>query len=95
MSNVDTTSLRGLLSKWLAATVEDLPPTSSLIWVGERQGIQKCAMQLEKVIGKIEDDGKAAEVKRDKLFYEAIDAAFGTVAVNEMDPFNTSGDRPK
>lgn len=93
MDNVDTTSLRELLEKWQA--VEELTPASSLIWVGERQGIQRCAMQLEKVIKEIEDDGRTAEMKRDKLFDEAIEAAFGTVAVTEMDPYNTSADRPK
>ena len=75
MNDVDITSLRELLEKWQVQTVEDLAPTASLIWVGERQGIQRCAMQLEKVIGKI----------------EAVEA----VRRFAMDPYNTSGDRPK
>jgi hypothetical protein len=91
--SIDTTSLRELLEKWQA--IKDLAPSSSTIFVGERHGILRCALQLEKVIKEIEDDGRTAEMKRDKIFAEDIEAAFGTVAVTEMDPYNTSADRPK
>ena len=89
MSNVDTTSLCELLKKWQAVTSDDLPPTASLIWVGERQGIQRCAMQLKKVIEEIEVDNDprldALDAEWEEHHQDRID----------MDPFNTSGDRPK
>jgi hypothetical protein len=71
MSNVDTTALRKLLKKWQA--IEDLAPSSSTIFVGERQGILLCADQLEKVIEEMEHSRTPID----------------------MDPYNTSGDRPK
>ncbi len=74
MSNVDTTALRELLKKW--KPLEELSPWASLIWVGERQGIQRCAMQLEEVLTEME---KVPE----------------TGKIYEMDPYNTSADRPQ
>ena len=94
MSNVDTTSLRELLSKWQAVTSDDLAPTASLIWVGERQGIQRCVMQLETVIAGIEADA-VEDVDDSRL--EGIDAECEHQQHGgyEMDPFNTCADRPK
>lgn len=54
MDIVDTTSLRDLLGKWQA--IKDLTPSCSTIFVGERQGILRCADELEKVIEKIEQN---------------------------------------
>jgi hypothetical protein len=89
MSNVDTTALRELLSKWQAETAEDLAPTASLIWVGERLGIQRCAMQLEKVIEEIEADNDPRLDDLDKMRMEQHRDRI------EMDPYNTSADRPQ
>lgn len=71
MSNVDTASLRELLAKWQA--IGDLTPSCSTIFVGERQGILRCADQLEKVIEEMEHPRTPID----------------------MDPHNTSADRPK
>lgn len=52
MSNVDTAALRELLEKWQA--IKDLTPSSSTIFVGERQGILRCADQLEAILIEME-----------------------------------------
>ena len=92
MDNVDTTPLHELLEKWQAQTVEDLTPASSLIWVGERQGIQRCVMQLAKVIEEIEVDTTEEDSR-----LEGLDAIWEEQHQDriDMDPYNTSADRPK
>ncbi len=105
MGNVDTTSLRELLEKWQA--IKDLAPSSSTIFVGERHGILRCADELEKVIEGIENppateepfDPQKVPADEEPFTTRLVDEGYleriGTVAVNEMDPYNTSGDRPK
>lgn len=58
--------LQELLTKW--KEIGDLTPSSSTIFVGERNGILRCATELEKVLSEMNID---------------------------MDPHNTSADRPK
>ena len=54
MSNIDITALMELLKSW--QSIKDLTPSSSTIFVGERQGILQCASQLEEVLKGMEAD---------------------------------------